>query len=38
MVSAAISGTLAACGIMFFRMAVLIGVIEPALLSTVMVK
>ncbi|MEJ2899348.1 MgtC/SapB family protein [Acinetobacter sp. NS-4] len=34
MVSAAISGTLAACGIMFFRMAVLIGVIEPALLST----
>ncbi len=34
MVSAAISGTLAACGIMFFRMVVLIGVIEPALLST----
>ena len=34
MVSAAASGTLAACGIMFFRMAVLIGVIEPSLLRT----
>lgn len=31
---AATAGTLAACAIMFFRMAVLLGVIEPALLST----
>ena len=34
MVSAAVCGTLAACGIMFFRMAILIGILEPALLST----
>ncbi len=34
MVSAATSGMMAACGVMFFRMAVLIGVIEPVLLST----
>lgn len=32
--SAAVSGALAACGVMYFRMAVLIGVIEPALLAT----
>lgn len=30
----AAAGTLAACGVMFFRMAVLIGVIQPALLKT----
>ncbi len=34
MINAAISGALAACGVMFFRMAILIGVIEPPLLST----
>lgn len=34
MFSAAISGMMAACGVMFFRMAVLIGVIAPALLTT----
>lgn len=34
MANAVISGTLAACGVMFFRMAVLIGFIEPALLSS----
>ena len=34
MVSAAASGMMAACGVMFFRMAVLIGVIEPVLLTT----
>lgn len=34
MLSAAISGTLAACSIMFFRMTVLIGVLDPGLLST----
>jgi len=31
---AAAAGSLAACGVMFFRMAVLLGVIQPALLST----
>ena len=30
----AAAGTMAACGVMFFRMAVLIGVIQPALLKT----
>ena len=34
MLSATISGTFAACSVMFFRMAVLIGVIAPSLLST----
>ncbi len=32
--STAAAGSLAACGVMFFRMAVLIGVIQPALLRT----
>lgn len=32
--SAAAAGSLAACGVMFFRMAVLIGAIQPALLRT----
>ena len=31
---AAVAGTLASCGVMFFRMVVLLGVIQPALLST----
>ncbi|MBU4423576.1 MULTISPECIES: MgtC/SapB family protein [unclassified Acidovorax] len=31
---AAVAGTLAACGVMFFRMVVLLGVIRPTLLST----
>lgn len=31
---AAAAGSLAACGVMFFRMAVLLGVIQPTLLST----
>ncbi|HNN15535.1 MAG TPA: MgtC/SapB family protein [Accumulibacter sp.] len=31
---AAVAGTLASCGVMFFRMVVLLGVIQPTLLST----
>ena len=33
--SAAAAGALVACGVMFFRMVVLIGVIQPALLGTI---